>query len=298
MTAISEIHLIANPISGRGRGRRLGQSLAQALAFAGHAFSLSWTERPGHAEDLARRAVEAGARVVVVCGGDGTVQQAARALAGSGCALAPQPAGRCNDFCRAMGWGAGAGALLKALDRGRTRKVDLARAGGRYYCTVGAVGFDALVSRFVESRKVRLLSGTPAYLHAVLRVLAAYQSPLARLVWDDGAYEGPFFLAAVANTPTYGNGMPIVPMARPGDGLLDVCLIRPAGFWRVVSLLPSMLKGSHGRAHEVNFLRTTRLEITAPTPIEMWADGEPLGQTPLTVEAVPGALVVLEAVGD
>jgi diacylglycerol kinase (ATP) len=232
----------------------------------------------------------------VVCGGDGTLQEAASALAGADCVLAPLPAGRCNDFCRALGGGWRAGDLAGALvaDEGRVAAVDLGLANGLFFCTVGAIGFDAAVSRYVDRMRLPLLTGTPAYLYAVLRMLRLYQPPQARVRWEGGAYEGPLFLAAVGNTATYGNGMLIVPPARPDDGMLDLCLVRPAGFWRVVSLLPAMLMGRHGRAREVSFARSARVEIDCAQGVEMWADGELLVRdSHLLIEVAPAALQVL-----
>ncbi len=288
-----EISVIVNPESGRGRGRERSRELLAALTAEGFAPSPRWTEGRGSARELSRQALAQGAREVVALGGDGTMQEVAGVLAASGCLLAPAPAGRCNDFCRSLGWRWQPAALARALKAGLARAVDLGLVNGKYYCTIGAVGFDAAVTRYVDRMRLPL-TGTPAYLYAVLRMLGLYQPPQARVLWDGGEYEGPLFLAAVGNTATYGNGMPIVPMARPDDGWLDLCLIRPAGFWRVVSLLPTMLKGSHGKAREVSFARTRRVEIQAPGGVEMWADGEPLVHTAsLVIEAAPAALRVL-----
>lgn len=299
MGQASETIVIANPESGRGKGRVRARALLAALVGRGGRPRVLWTKGRGHARELARRALEEGARRVAVCGGDGTLQEAAAVLAGADCALAPLPAGRCNDFCRAFGggWRAEELALALAGGGGRLAAVDLGRVNGRWFCTVGAVGFDAAVSRYVDTMRLPL-SGTPAYLYAVLRMLRLYQPPQTRVLWDGGHYEGPLFLAAVGNTATYGNGMPIAPMARPDDGWLDLCLVRPAGFWRVVSLLPAMLKGRHGRASEVSFARTRRVEIDCGQGVEMWADGEPLvaGER-LVIEVVPAALRLLLPAG-
>jgi diacylglycerol kinase (ATP) len=155
------------------------------------------------------------------------------------------------------------------------------------------LGFDALVSRYVDQTRLPF-KGQPAYLWGVVRVLLGFEPRQVRLTWDSGSYQGPLFLAAVANTPTYGNQIPIVPSARPDDGLLDVCLVRPAGFWRVLRLLPTLLSGQHGRLPEVSFFRTRRLAIEADGLVELWADGEPVGLAPLTIEVIPAALMVLD----
>lgn len=286
------IALIHNPQAGRGKAPAAARRLRAALAGAGLKPRELLTKGRGHAEELVGQAVDRGAEVVMVVGGDGTVHEAAQALAGRSACLAPLPAGRCNDFCRSLGLGFDAEALVAAVAAGATRQVDLARVNGRNYCTVGAVGFDAEVSRFVDLMKAPLW-GQPAYIYAVLRTLGRYQPPQVKLTWDDGQYHGPLFLAAVANTPTYGNQIRIVPQALADDGHLDICLVRPVTIFQVMRFLPAVLKGSHGSVPEVSFVRTRKVEIVCDRPMELWADGEPVAASPLKVEILPQALKVV-----
>jgi len=289
--AVPSIALIHNPQAGRGKAPAAARRLLAALAGAGLNPKELLTEGRGHAEELVAQAVAQGVDTVMVVGGDGTMHEAAQALAGSQAALAPLPAGRCNDFCRALGLEPDPEALVAAVATGSSRTVDLARVNGRIYCTVGAVGFDAEVSRYVDLMKAPLW-GQPAYIYAVLRTLGRYRPPQVCLTWDDGQYQGPLFLAAVANTPTYGNQIRIAPQAVADDGRLDICLVRPPGALRVLRLLPSVLKGTHGKVPEVSFLRTRKVEITCDRPMELWADGEPVASSPLKVEILPRALKV------
>ncbi|MCF8097946.1 MAG: diacylglycerol kinase family lipid kinase [Desulfarculaceae bacterium] len=286
------IALIHNPQAGRGKAPAAAQRLQAALAGAGLNPKELLTKGRGHAEELVGQAVAQGAQVVMVVGGDGTMPEAPQALAGSPACLAPLPAGRCNDFCRALGLSLNAEALVAAVAEGGVRTVDLARVNGRNYCTVGAVGFDAEVSRYVDLMKGPLW-GQPAYVYAVLRMLRRYRPPQVSLTWDDGQYNGPLFLAAVANTPTYGNQIRIAPQAVADDGILDICLVRSLSTLRVLRLLPSALKGRHGGVPEVSFLRTRKVEITCDRPMELWADGEPVAASPLKVEILPQALRVV-----
>lgn len=291
-SATPRIALIHNPQAGRGKAPAAAKRLLAALAGAGLKPKELLTKGRGHAEELVAQAVAQGAEVVMVVGGDGTVHEVAQALAHSQASLAPLPAGRCNDFCRALGLGPDPEALVAAVAGGASRTVDVARVNGRIYCTVGAVGFDAEVSRYVDLMKAPLW-GQPAYIYAVLRTLGRYRPPQVKLTWDDGHYHGPLFLAAVANTPTYGNQIRIVPQAQADDGHLDICLVRPVGIFKVMRFLPAVLKGSHGSVPEVSFLRTRKVEIVCDRPMELWADGEPVAASPLVVEILPRALKVV-----
>ncbi len=289
--------LVANPISGRGKGRRQAQRLAQLLRARGLDVEVRWTAAKGHGETLAAEALDAGATTVIACGGDGTVQEVANALAGTAARMGLLPTGRCNDFARELGLAADVEAAAEVIAKGESRALDLGRAGGRFFCTIAALGFDAAVSRFVDDEMRLPLKGTPAYLYATLRVLLRYRPVEVRMRGDFGMFEGPIFLVANANTSAYGGAIRIAPDARPDDGLLDICVIKPASRLRLLRLLPRAMRGNHGAAPEVEFLRTQRLEITSEQPTEVWADGEPIGHTPILLEAVPQALHVLVPAG-
>lgn len=293
----ASLALIANPAANGGCGLSLAEQLAVELKRRRAAVELLVTERGGDAGRLAGLAIARGAPAVVACGGDGTVQEVARVAAELGGRLALAPTGRCNDFARALGASDRVEAIAAGLLSGRTRAVDLANADGVRYCTVGAVGFDAAVSRFVDEAALPF-KGTVAYLYGVLRVLPGYRPAVYRLAWDGGSYHGPLLMIAVANTPTYGNGIPMVPGARADDGMLKVCLVKPVGLLRVCRLLPTVLGGRHGGLPEVSFLETGAISIESDEPVELWADGEAVGGTPVRIRSEAEALTLVDTWGD
>lgn len=255
----------------------------------------------GQAESAIRESCRAVSppEVVVACGGDGTVQEVAGTLAvirremGDACpVLGLAPAGRCNDFARAMGIGPSADDITAVLLGGSVQSVDLGRANGRYFCTVAALGVDADVSSYVDTMQLPL-RGTPAYIAGALRVLSTYKAKRLRLEGEFGVMERELFMASTANTAIYGGNMRIVPHADPADGWLDLCLIDPVGRLKAFTLLPKVMAGKHIDLPIVHFLRARHLRITADTPMELWADGERLTHTPVSIEIEPGAIKVL-----
>lgn len=293
--------IIYNPMAGRRRAARLAVRLHELLGDAGLDSQTRPTAAPGDAERIATSAIEGGPSdplCVVACGGDGTVQEVANAVVGAPrgkVVLGVAPAGRCNDFAGALGIPDDPCGIADVLTGGRVRPVDLGRAGNRYFCTVAAVGFDAAVSRFVNEMSMPL-RGTAAYVYGTLRVLLRYRTPTLLLKGDFGEYAGPVFLAATANTPCYGGAMKIAPQADAFDGQVDVCLVTRIAVLRVLRLLPRVMSGSHPDLPEVRMLRTRSLTvepIDTEADIEVWADGEPLGKLPITIQAVPGAINVM-----
>jgi diacylglycerol kinase (ATP) len=250
------------------------------------------TRAPGETGERARALAARGADRVVVCGGDGTVQEAARALAGSTTALGIVPCGRGNDFARVLGIPADWTAAADVVAGGHVRRVDLGRVEGRHFVTVAALGFDAEAAAFAHRSRLGL-PGPLGYVWAVGRTLLRYESPEVTLRGDFGEHRGAILLAATGNTSTYGGGMRIAPGALPDDGLLDVCVVQALPRRTILRAFPRLFAGTHIELPYVTTLRTTRLSITASRPLAIFADGEPIGTTPAEITVDPLALGVL-----
>jgi diacylglycerol kinase (ATP) len=202
------------------------------------------------------------------------------------------PAGRCNDFARALGVPNDPKAIAEVLMRGTPCPIDLGRVNGRCFCTVATLGVDAEVSSYVDTMRMPL-RGTLAYLYGALRVLARYRPHRVRIDGDFGVIDQPIFLASTANTSLYGGAIRIAPEACPTDGVLDLCIIEGVSRLRSWTMLPSVLRGQHQSCPEVRFVRTRRLAINASEPLELWADGERTARTPVEIQAAPGAVHIL-----
>lgn len=298
----SRFLIISNPGSGRRRAPDTIETVLRYLRQAGSSADVVETLQKGQAESAIREACRAVSppEVVVACGGDGTVQEVAATLAvirremGDACpSMGLAPAGRCNDFARAMGITTDADAIAQALLRGQPQFVDLGRANGRYFCTVAALGVDADVSSYVDTMQLPL-RGTPAYFVGALRVLAQYKPRWMRIEGEFGVVERELFMASTANTPVYGGNMRIVPHADPADGVLDLCMIDPVSRLKAFTLLPKVMAGKHVGMSIVQFLRSRFLKISAEPNMEMWADGERLTHTTVSIEVVPNAIRVMK----
>ncbi len=302
MSVNRAIAIVVNPTSGRGRGFRTANLVAASLRDRGFQVAVKCTRSSGDAEHIAREvSLDEHHRpgCVVACGGDGTTQEVANALAslkpslGEACpVMGLAPAGRCNDFARALGISPEPKAIADVLAGGEALPIDLGRVNDRFFCTVATLGVDAEISSYVDSMKVPL-TGTVAYLYGALRVLSRYRPCALRIAGDFGVIERPIFLASSANTSSYGGAIEIAPHAVPTDGQLDLCVIDQVSRWRALRLLPTLLSGRHGSLPEVRFIQTRRFRIETEKPLELWADGERIGRTPVTIEAMPGAIRVV-----
>ena len=290
--------IIANPISGRGRARRIGEQVADLLRERGVDADLMVSEAPGDCERIAREVLAQGVRRVAACGGDGTVHEVVNGLANSDAVLGIVPCGRGNDLARALGLPRDVEDVVNTLVHGVDRAIDLGKAGDRFFATVATLGFDTAVAQRMQTQGAGFLTralevgGTVSYGLTVLRTLFGYRSPFVRLLGDFGVFEGRILLAATANAPFYGSGIKIAPGAIVDDGMLDVCIVADVSRWTVLRMFLSAYSGAHVGHSAVRIVQTRTLQIESDDPLWIFADGEPMCEVPAKIEVVPDALRV------
>lgn len=292
----SEITLFVNPTAGRGRGAHAAQPAAFALRDRGFSVRTVIGEDAPDALRRAREAVEGGTGALIAVGGDGMASLALQAVAGTRTPLGLIAVGTGNDFARALGLPvrepAAAGRIVaEALKGARTRDIDLGRAGGTWFGTVLASGFDSRVND--RGNRMRWPTGRFKYDLAMIAELAAFK-PVPYQITLDGSdvHETEATLVAVGNGTSYGGGMRICAGADLGDGLFDITVVGACSRTTLLKVFPRVYKGTHLDHPAVTVHRATTVELAAPG-ITGYADGEPLGALPLTAECVPGAVRVL-----
>ena len=290
--------IIANPVSGRGRARRIGERVVELLRERGVDADLMMSEAPGDCERMAREVLARGGRQVVACGGDGTIHEVVNGLANSDAVLGVVPCGRGNDLARALGLSSDVEDVVNTLVHGVDRAIDLGKVGDRFFATVASLGFDTAVARRMRSQGTGFLTralevgGTVSYRLTVLRTLVGYRSSLVRLRGDFGVFEGRILLAATANAPFYGSGIKIAPDAIVDDGMLDVCIVADVSRWTVLRMFLRAYSGAHVGHSSVRVVQTRTLQVASDDPLWIFADGEPMCEIPAMIEVVPGALKV------
>lgn len=228
---------------------------------------------------------------VVVCGGDGMVHLASQALAGTNVPLGIIPAGTGNDAARCLG--IPRNDPIAAADRvigGRVRTIDLGRCGGRYFATVLAAGFDAVVNE--RANRMTWPRGQMRYNLATAAELRTFRPFSYELELDGETCQVDAMLVAVGNGPCFGGGLRITEGARLDDGLLDVVVIGALSRRALVRLYPRLFRGTHVTAPQFFRHRVRSVRIAGPE-ITTYADGERFQALPITIESAPDALGVL-----
>jgi diacylglycerol kinase (ATP) len=270
--------MVVNPTAGRGRAGRLASVAEQACREVWGAVERLETHAPGSATKLVQQAVEGGAERVVVLGGDGTLHEAANGLLRAAVSERPPiaviPAGTGNDYAKLAGTlGLSPRDAVRRLGHARVRRLDVGFAWGEYFLNSVGIGFDAEVARVVNRWK--WVTGFPAYVAAVLKVLANFQTLQLDVTCDGESFSEGLLLLEVAIGTCVGGGFRLTPDAKPDDGWLDICAIRHISTPGILLRLPLVMVGKHTGLKAVRMLRARRVAVASRAgPLPAQFDGE------------------------
>lgn len=287
---------IINPISGAGADRATSERRIAAIKDEAQRRGLSVdvhvTTRAGHARELAAASAASHVDLVIVWGGDGTINEAGAGLVGSSTTLAVVPAGSGNGLAAALGAARDANAALTTAFDGSTRIIDAGVMAGRPFFNIAGIGFDARIARLFNERGAGRRGPLP-YIVIGLREGCLYSGVEYRVDLDGDRRQVRAFLVAFANGREYGIGARIAPQAELDDGLLDATIVeyRPllARFWDARHLA----LGTAHRAASVFTKRVTHAVVESDGAMEFHVDGE-LGSVDRRIEVkiLPAALKV------
>jgi YegS/Rv2252/BmrU family lipid kinase len=290
--------LIVNPHAGGGRAAAVLPGVEERLRALGVLFHTERTRDVQHARDLARAAAARG-EVAVTLSGDGLIGAVADELrATDGGVLGVLPGGRGNDFARVAGIPRDPLEACAVIAHGVERPLDLGEAAangegaGRGFIGIASLGFDSEANRIANEAPARL--GQLVYVYGALRALVSWRMAEFAVEVDGErrTYRG--WGIAAANSKAYGGGMYLAPDARLDDGALDVVMVSETSKLHFLSsLLPRVFKGTHVQLDSVRVVRGAEVRVSADRPFVVYADGDPIGDLPITLRAVPAALRVL-----
>jgi YegS/Rv2252/BmrU family lipid kinase len=296
----ASICLLVNPAAGGGKAARLAPQAERALRSHGLAVRRVDTRDLQHARELAVSAARAGERVVVLSG-DGAIGVVAEALRGvPGAVLGVLPGGRGNDLARALGVSQEIDRACATVAGGLVRPMDVGEVLGgggeqaRSFVGIASAGFDSDANRIANEAPSWL--GNLVYAYGALRALIAWRPARFQIELDPPGERHSFtaYTVGACNSPSYGGGMRAAPEALLDDGLLEVIVLETvskAAF--LTKILPRVFKGTHVQEPRVHVFRAREVSIEADRPFTMYADGDPIGELPLRVRAVGGAVNVL-----
>jgi len=271
--------------------RRLG--VASELSTVAPQAILRLTQGPGHAEAIAREAVAMGFSTVVAGGGDGTINEVLRGIAGSDIRFGVLPLGTMNVFARELGLPLAWPAAWARIAHGNERRVDVGWANGMPFAQLAGVGFDAqAIARVNPLLKRRL--GPVAYLWAGLQSLFLPAAQITVLAEGRAPMQGVWVVLGTGRY--YGGPFTVFPDAKNGDGLLNVLVVRDLSIHCLLSGLLTLPMGWHTKIEGVTYFQTRRLRVEPlqgqETSPEWELDGELIGRAPVDFHVTQNALRV------
>lgn len=247
-------------------------------------------QRPG---DLARAVAAHRGKVdlVIIAGGDGTLNGVADALVETDLPLGILPLGTANDLARTLALPTdlvGAGRVIAA---GRTRRIDLGCINGKYFFNVASLGLSTHLARALTGETKRRW-GVLGYPITLWRTTARMRPFRADIRCDGTCERVRSIQISIGNGRYFGGGMSIAADAAIDDGQLDLVSLGPRGFWRLVLSSPAIRWGLHDNRERARHWRGTEIDIRTRRPMPINTDGEVTTQTPARVGVVPRALSV------
>jgi diacylglycerol kinase (ATP) len=246
-----------------------------------------------------------GLDAILIFGGDGTIHRHLGDLERLRLPVLVVPRGSGNDFARSLEIGnpsqaaaawklfTEVGNNVRTVDLGVITPIGPDMEPRRFFSCVAGVGLDTATAR-IANRLPRWLRGNGGYALSLPVALARFTPPQIDLRIDAQPHSSvPRVLAAFANTPWYGGGMHIAPRADMADGLLDACVIGAMAKAKLLRLFPSVYGGNHLKFKEVEYFQAARFELAAQPPVDVYADGEFVCQTPVEISVAHGALRVI-----
>jgi len=281
-----------NPNSGASDKRALCESIAKRLESEG--FEPILLTDLGEVESQTKQHLESGTlRAVVSAGGDGTVSLLGNLLPAE-TPFAILPLGTENLLGRHLGLKADEEFFVSLIKQGKFRKIDAGRANGKLFFVVASCGFDAAVVKRLDEVRTGHINYF-SWLKPIAQTIFSYKFPPLK-IWIDGQQtDRPVRWAFIFNIPKYAINLRITPEAIDNDGKLDACTYRDGGLFRGIWYLCVTFLGSHKRLDAASFAKfeSMRIEADCEETVYFELDGDPGGELPVEIEAVPEGLTVL-----
>ncbi len=292
--------LIVNPVAGGGRRVNQLDEARRIFRNAGTETELQMTTAPGEATHMARRAVDASRDLVIVCGGDGTVNEVVNGLACSQVPLAVLPAGTANVLAKELALPWNLPRAAKRIVNAPYRRIALGLAipeessgEPRYFLSLAGAGADGALVAAVRP-EIKLKAGILAYWQEGLRQLSKYDFPMFRTSMAGNAIDIDASLVVVGRTKHYGGPFKITTEAGLLQPEFELAFVTTNSAWRYIAYLPLLWAGKLRGARHVQFHKTSSLQCASNTKslVHVQVDGEPAGRLPVEFRIVPDALTL------
>ncbi|MBQ9651536.1 MAG: diacylglycerol kinase family lipid kinase [Prevotella sp.] len=270
---MKKVVFIMNPISGTARKAAIPGLIEKTLDKEVYEYEIIETQYAGHASIIAEEAKNKGIDIVVAVGGDGTVNEVARAIINSQTALGIIPCGSGNGLARHLMLPLNVKKSIEVINYGEIHNLDYGVINSHpFFCTCG-MGFDAFISmKFSEAGK----RGPVTYVENVLKEGLKYKPETYEIIDEEGTRHYKAFLISCANASQYGNNAYIAPQASMSDGLLDVIIMEPFDILEAPQVAIEMMNKTLDKNQKIKTFRTKHITIHRQNQGYIHYDGDPI----------------------
>lgn len=265
---MKKVLVILNPAAKSDRARAMKEKI-EALS---PRITVRLTSGAGDAREIARKALDEDFEAILAAGGDGTVNEVANGVAGSGTHFGILPVGTMNVFASELGIPQNnLAAAWSVVEEGYLRELDLPLANASHFVQLAGIGLDAEVVRLTTPEFKKSL-GPVSYLLTLAQVAAVPPPPIVLDPVDSHRREGSFVL--IGNGRLYGGPFVLFHNARQDDGLLDVLVFKKQSHWDIVRYFQAIAFGSHTELPDVEYFQTRSMTVHSSTSVPVELDGE------------------------
>jgi YegS/Rv2252/BmrU family lipid kinase len=293
--------VIVNPNAGNGKGKKDWETISRLLKNEKISFTVSFTEKKGHAIHLTIDAITAGFRNIITVGGDGTLNEVVNGVfANTVCSttdivLSLIPVGTGNDWGRMFGIPLDYEKAVQIIAGNKTLLQDVGHVSFyngsekklRYFINIAGLGFESVVVKKTNIQKDNGRGGKLIYFYNLLTSLMAYKNTKSEITIDGKISNADVFSINVGNGRYCGGGMRQTPHAIPDDGLLDVTIINGMGKFEIIRNLKILYDGKILEHPKIDGYKCKNIKVTSEEVMYAEADGESLGQTPAEFSIIP-----------
>jgi diacylglycerol kinase (ATP) len=281
---------VINPVAGQGKGASVGTHVAGYLNSRGIKYEIIFGRNGIDQADALQRFLDRNPDCsgVIAVGGDGLLHLVLQKITPAQVPLALIPAGTGNDFVRTLGWSLDdVDAILESVLSKKPASVDLGLVDGEWFGAILSTGFDSIVNE--KANAMSWPKGPMKYNAAIAIELPRFKPHHYEITLDDRTISTQAMLIAVSNGRSYGGGMLVCPRAEITDGYFDVMVLHPVSKLEFIKVFPRVFKGTHITHPAVEIVRSKSVQISSDAVA--YADGERIGQLPVSAQCMPGALM-------
>jgi len=299
--------IVVNPNAGKGRGEKDWGKISELLKKENIAYAVYFTDRKGHAIELALEAIGAGFRKIITVGGDGTLNEVLNGVYSNNLCppseiiLSLIPVGTGNDWGRMFGIPLDYAKAVKIISEDKRTLHDVGLISffdgnekkNRYFINIAGMGFESVVVKKTNFQKDNGHGGKLIYFYNLLTSLLSYKNTIARIIIDGETTQANVFSINIGNGRYCGGGMRQTPNALPDDGLLDVTVINGMGKFEIVRNLKILYDGTILSHPKIQGYKCKNIKVNSDSIMFIEADGESLGHTPAEFTILPSGINIV-----